>query len=115
MADRAFERRSAHAYHARAAPSGTVGEARLLGWTWFTLVSAGLRSAPGGIGASGLRLQGCCPQQRNTSRSRKKIGWYGFQLSNRYTNFRPVRTSWHGRPTKALTNVLNSSLSTQRF
>ena len=30
----------------------------------------------------------------------------GLQLNSRYTNFRPVRTIWHGSSTKAFTNVL---------
>ena len=58
-----------------------MASTQLRRFAWLTLFSAGLLLAPWRIGASGLRLQGCRRQHRNTSTRRKKIGWCGFQPS----------------------------------
>jgi hypothetical protein len=43
------------------------------------------------------------------------MGRWGFQDNSRYTNLPPVRSTWHGRRTKAFTNDLNSGPSTHAF
>ena len=93
------------AHRRRAARVRTVRPAQPWSSACLTSLSAQTRSALQRIGASGRRLRGTGRQHRSTSTNRKKIGWYGFHDSSRYTSLRPVRTIWHGSRTNACTKA----------
>src|SRR3954469_21961072 len=80
-----------------------------------TIFSARSLLEPTRIGAYIPRLHVSFPQQRSALTTRKKMGRWGFQPKSRYTNFRPVRITWHGKHTNAFTKVLNSNPSTHPF